>query len=63
MPFYSDTQLLSVMYPDNLLPAKMSTFSKEDASPHCCANESSSFGELGSTIVHFNPQTLKDGIL
>jgi hypothetical protein len=50
--FYSDTPLVSVIYPDHLLSAKMSTFLKEDTSfLHGCANESSCVGEMGSMTV------------
>jgi hypothetical protein len=42
IPFYSDTPLVSVIYPDHLLPAKLSTFQKENTFfLHGCANESS----------------------
>lgn len=52
VPFYSDTPLVSVIHPDHLLPAKISTFSKEETSfPHGCASESSCIGELGSMTV------------
>jgi hypothetical protein len=52
VPFYSATPLFSVIDLDHVLPAKMSTFSKEDTTfLHGCANESSCVGELGSMTV------------